>query len=113
MILDRDDVELTLPAAITVATKERRELCVAIVRPRPLWSMNAALCAALAEETDRQLTDLLELVRVKTARLAGEPRISVHLVAGLRGRRRQKVLDRLVGHLARHYDARPMGTWAA
>lgn len=113
VILDRDDVELTLPAAIAQATEGSRELCVAIIRPRPLWSMDAALCALLADESDRQITDLLELVLAKTAKVAGKPIISVHLLTGLRGRRRRQVLERVVARLARHDDAQPLGTWAA
>lgn len=113
VILDRDDVHITLPAAIALATRESRQLCVAVIRPRPLWTRNVALSALLADECDRQTTDLLELVLAKTAKVSGKPIISVHLLGGLRGRRREKVLERAVKRLARRYDAQPLGTWAA
>lgn len=113
VILDRDDVHITLPAAITLATKESRQLCVAVIRPRPPWILNARLIALLGAESDRQITDLLHLVLAKTAKVDGKPIISVHLLAGLRGRRREQVLERAVKRLARRYDAQPLGTWAA
>ncbi|WP_040336844.1 hypothetical protein [Candidatus Blastococcus massiliensis] len=108
VILDRDDVELTLPAAIESATPEGRRLCVAIIRPRPRWSRDAVRYARRTEESDRQIVDLLHLVTTKTARVSGKSIIGVHLIAGLRGRCRAKVLERA----ARRYDAQPLGTEA-
>ncbi len=113
VVLDRDDVQLTLPAAIAVAREEDRRLCVAVIRPVPLRAANPAVTALLAEETDRQLTDILALVLARTTEVDQDPVISVHLLAGLRGRRRRQVLERAVERLAQHYDARPLGTWAA
>jgi hypothetical protein len=109
VILNRDDVELTLPAAIESATQEGRRLCVAIIRPRPRWSWDAVRYARRTEESDRQLVDLLHLVLAKTARVSGKPIIGLHLLAGLRGRCRAKVLERAVRRLARRYDAQPLG----
>lgn len=113
VILDRDDVHITLPAAIALATKESRQLCVAVIRPRPPWIMNTRLIALLGAESDRQITDLLHLILAKTAKVGGKPVVSVHLLAGLCGRRREQVLERAVKRLARRYNAPPLGTWAA
>ena len=113
VVLDRDDVEITLPAAIAVATEQRRELCVAVIRPWPADPQDAALNALLGEPGEREAEELLEQVHAVTAAAGIRPTVSVHLLVGLQSPGDRQVLDRVVAGLARHYDARPVGGWTA
>ncbi len=113
VVLDRDDVEITLPAAIAVATEQRRELCVAVIRPWPAEPEDAALDALLGEPGEREAEELLEQVHAVTAAAGIRPTVSVHLLVGLQSPGDRQVLDRVVAGLARHYDARPVGGWTA
>jgi nucleotide-binding universal stress UspA family protein len=113
VVLDRDDVEITLPAAIAVATEERRELCVAVIRPWPADPQDAALDALLGEPGEREAEELLQRAHAVTAAAGILPTVSVHLLAGLRSPDDRQVLDRVVARLARHYDAQPVGGWTA
>jgi nucleotide-binding universal stress UspA family protein len=113
VVLDRDDVEITLPAAIAVATEQRRELCVAVIRPWPAEPEDAALDALLGEPGEREAEELLERAHAVTAAAGILPTVSVHLLAGLRSPDDRQVLDRVVARLARHYDAQPVGGWTA
>ena len=113
VVLDRDDVEITLPAAIAVATEQRRELCVAVIRPWPAEPEDAALDSLLGEPGEREAEELLEQVHAVTAAAGIRPTVSVHLLVGLQSPGDGQVLDRVVAGLARHYDARPVGGWTA
>ena len=113
VILDREDLDVTLPVAIALATEEQRELCVAVIRPRPLWSTDTALCTLLTEEVDRQVGQLLGDIAAATDAAGVMPVVTVQLLAGLTGRDRRLVLERVVIDLAWYYAARPLGTWAA
>jgi nucleotide-binding universal stress UspA family protein len=88
------------------------EVHTALLLPRTPVALDAVLFARLAEEADREAADLVALVRQRAAAAGLPARITLHRLGGLRGRRRERVLDRAVARLARRLDAVPVG-WPA
>lgn len=113
VVLDRDDLEITVPAALGAAVDDQAELHVAILQPRPAWTTDPALLARLVDRSERAAESLAAAVRSAAAAAGVPTTVSVHLLAGLDGRRRQRVLERVVARLACRFGARPVGGWAA
>ncbi|MGY1705775.1 hypothetical protein ACI79C_14500 [Geodermatophilus sp. SYSU D00697] len=112
VVLDRESAVATLDAAYAAARETGREVHTALLLPRTPFTLDAALLALLAEEADREACDLVTLAAHRAAAAGVQARISIHRLSGLRGRRRQRVLDRAVARLARRLDAVPVG-WTA
>jgi hypothetical protein len=70
---------------------------------------DTALLVRLGEDAQREVAELVALVTQRAAAAGLPARITVHRLGGLRGRRRERVLDRAVARLARRLDAVPVG----
>ncbi len=105
VVLEPQDVESNLPIASHLARESGRELHVAVLVPRPPFTLDAALFARLAESSDRQAAELVTLAGLRTAGSEVRTRLTLHLLRGLDGPRRQHVVDRAVARLARRLDA--------
>ncbi|SNS06530.1 hypothetical protein SAMN06893096_101653 [Geodermatophilus pulveris] len=108
VVLGRDGAVDVLDAAYGRAGETGQEVHTAVLLPRVPLTLDARLLAGLAEEADREAADLLALARSRAAAAGVPARISLHRLAGLRGRRRERVLDRAVSRLARRLDAVPL-----
>ncbi|MGY1780475.1 hypothetical protein [Geodermatophilus sp. SYSU D01036] len=112
VVTGREGALAVLDEAHRTARETGLEVHTALLLPRVPVTLDASLVARLVEEADREETELVTLV-VQRAAAAGVPvRIGVHRLPGLRGRRRERVLDRAVARLARRLDAVPLG-WPA
>ncbi|MGY1609106.1 MULTISPECIES: hypothetical protein [unclassified Geodermatophilus] len=85
------------------------EVHTALLLPRTAVALDAAVAARLGEEVEREVADLVALTTQRAAAAGLPARITVHRLGGLRGRRRERVLDRAVARLARRLDAVPVG----
>jgi hypothetical protein len=101
VLTGREDAVAVLDEAHASARETGREVHTALLLPRaPSGS---------AEETGREEADLVSLVLQRAAAAGLPARITVQRLRGLRGRGRQRVLDRAVARLARRLDAVPVG----
>ncbi|MGY1785869.1 hypothetical protein [Geodermatophilus sp. SYSU D00698] len=109
VVTGREGALGVLDEAHRTARETGLEVHTALLLPRVPVTLDAALTARLVEEADREETELVTLV-VRRAAAAGVPvRIGIHRLPGLRGRRRERVLDRAVARLARRLDAVALG----
>jgi len=96
-----EDAVAVLDRAHASARETGREVHTALLLPRaPSGS---------AEEAGREEAGLVSLVLQRAAAAGLPARITVHRLRGLRGWRRERVLDRAVARLARRLDAVPVG----
>ncbi|RBY86303.1 hypothetical protein [Blastococcus sp. TF02A-30] len=110
VVTDAGTAAASVDAALAEADRAgAAALHVAVVLPRTPFTLDAGLLARLSEEADRAVVELMGLVSRRTAGAAHRTTLSVHLVRGLRGRRRERVLDRLASRLARRLDAVRVG----
>ncbi len=100
VLTGREDAVAVLDEAHTSARESGREVLTALLLPR--------LSTRAAEVADREEADLVALVLQRAAAAGLPARITVHRLRGLRGRRRERVLDRAVARLARRLDAVPV-----
>lgn len=105
IVLDPEDVDSHLPIATHLARETGQELHVAVLLPRLPFTFDAALLARLADSSDRRAVDLVTLAGLITAGSGVRTRLTLHLLRGLDGPRRQRVVDRAVARLARRLDA--------
>ncbi|WP_369131217.1 hypothetical protein [Modestobacter roseus] len=108
VVLDETDLDTLLPPAIAAAVLDDRPLTVAVLRPSPGWTIDAALVAALAVESERVTGQLTARAGARVRAAGLEPHVVVHHVRGLRGRRRATALTRALREVARRYDAEPI-----
>ncbi len=107
VVLRRQEVDEHQPIAADHAPDTARELHVAVLLPRLPFTFDAALLARLADSADREAADLVTLVSRRTAASGVRTKMTLHLLRGLHGPRRQRVVDRTVARLARRLDAEP------
>jgi hypothetical protein len=100
VLTGREDAVAVLDEAHASARESGREVLTALLLPR--------LSTRAAEVADREEADLVALVLQRAAAAGLPARITVHRLRGLRGRRRERVLDRAVARLARRLDAVPV-----
>ncbi|NEM07232.1 hypothetical protein [Geodermatophilus normandii] len=112
VVTGRQGARAVLDEAHRTALDTGQEVHTALVLPRPPFVLDAALLARLTEEADREEGELVGLVLQRASAAGVATRLSIHRPAGLRGRRRRRVLDRTVARLARRLDAVPIG-WPA
>ncbi|SNR94569.1 hypothetical protein SAMN04488107_0780 [Geodermatophilus saharensis] len=105
----REGALAALDEAHALARETGREVHTALLLPRVPVTADTALLVRLGEEAEREVADLVALATQRAAAAGLPARISVHRLAGLRGRRRERVLDRAVARLARRLDAVPVG----
>ncbi|MGY1694868.1 MULTISPECIES: hypothetical protein [unclassified Geodermatophilus] len=105
----REGALAALDEAHTLARETGREVHTALLLPRLPVTTDPALLARLGEEAGREVADLVALATQRAAAAGLPARITVHRLGGLRGRRRERVLDRAVARLARQLDAVPVG----
>ena len=101
VLTGREDAVAVLDEAHASARETGREVHTALLLPRaPSGS---------AEEAGREEADMVSLVLQRAAAAGLPARITVQRLRGLRGRGRERVLDRAVARLARRLDAVPVG----
>lgn len=113
VVLGPEDVDIPLSAALAISAEERRKLFVGILRPRPAWTADPQARALLAERSDHEIAEMVAVIAEAAADAGVRPTVSVHVLPGLGGPDRARLLERAVARLARRHDAQPLGGWAA
>lgn len=109
VVTGREDAVAVLDEAYASARETGREVHTALVLPRTPVTLDVALLGRLGEEAEVEVEELVDLATQRAAAAGLPVRITVHRLGGLRGRRRERVLDRAVARLARRLDAVPVG----
>ncbi len=109
VLTGREGALAALDEAHALARETGSEVHTALLLPRMPVTTDTALLVRLGEDAQREVAELVALVTQRAAAAGLPARITVHRLGGLRGRRRERVLDRAVARLARRLDAVPVG----